>query len=581
MSVLVTWIVLLFLSGAGGQSEREIQRREAAQGVLIPRLGVAAELSGRGVVTDSEIIVSVVMVFPNVTEFLENRVIDPAVSSDLRWCRGARTLASTIDNGDYYPFNTTYVRIVNVFSEKSAEFVASRNNILKQYITKVHDTKRREKRDFISGLLGGGLVSLLLGGISEVQILKLKSHVQSNAEDIEMLKTELLKTRVENRLNEIRVENEVVGIKKAIKKTVRYLYKENKCEQLINSVALAIRDIFEEKKQIIDDILWTALSGSNQLLLTPRMIELEVLKNIVKQMSQFDTTVYKQNPEFRYSLAQMALIEVDSELTQAHFALIMPKISEYDLRNIYVMKQVQPVLDRDRNICAKVKIDTHVVEVNNTWYPIALDKWIETRKRNQYETLTATRLALFLLSFELLPPPQEDVSLSAEEKRSLKKSWRAEFRDRLEGTIVRPLYMGKESSFLSVMQLADCCTIPRAIVESIQNSIRDAVEELLDRILGVDMETNGSAVAVAIYGMRMEMALQFSSEDFASVRPNRKSPQDTKESARRLCVSRLQEGVRSALHASKQLLEERMTVREAIEHIGCHSAAAYNMDRPI
>ena len=51
---------------------------------------------------------------------------------------------------------------------------------------------------------------------------------------------------------------------------------------------------------------------------------------------------------------------------------------------------------------------------------------------------------------------------------------------------------------------------------------------------------------------------------------------DTKESARRLCVSRLQEGVRSAFHASKQLLEERMKVREAIEHVGCHSAAAYN-----
>ena len=95
-----------------------------------------------------------------------------------------------------------------------------------------------------------------------------------------------------------------------------------------------------ETMKVTDDILWTALSGVNKLLLTPRMIGIQLLERIVSSNAILRDTVFADHPNVIYSLVNIHLLELKGGLDLAHFILDLPLIKGSNNVGIFRSAQV-------------------------------------------------------------------------------------------------------------------------------------------------------------------------------------------------------------------------------------------------
>ena len=120
----------------------------------------------------------------------------------------------------------------------------------------------------------------------------------------------------------------------------KYLFFNQECMSFYRAVALKMRHDFADWTAAINDILWTALKGENSILLTPRMIKLDMIHRIIEQNEVLKDTVFQQEPSFIYSLAKLSLIELDRHLCYAHFILMVPIIKKNSEIDLFKSKQV-------------------------------------------------------------------------------------------------------------------------------------------------------------------------------------------------------------------------------------------------
>ena len=113
------------------------------------------------------------------------------------------------------------------------------------------------------------------------------------------------------------------------------------------------------------------MKGENSLLLTPRMIKLDMIHRIIEQNEVLKDTVFQQEPSFIYSLAKLLLIELDRHLCYAHFILMVPMINKNSEIDLFKSTQVGSYLGN--GFCVYNKYPKYMYKVNNAFQPLILD----------------------------------------------------------------------------------------------------------------------------------------------------------------------------------------------------------------
>ena len=132
-----------------------------------------------------------------------------------------------------------------------------------------------------------------------------------------------------------------------------------------------MKHTFWERRDIIENTLWSALSGKNNLLLTPRMMDLKMVKSLVSEHAVLNNTIFKKHPANMYSLAKLSLVKIFDNLNFAHFVLNIPIISENKIMDLYQSAQVG--IHICNNTCVYFELPNYLYKLNDKFYPISLE----------------------------------------------------------------------------------------------------------------------------------------------------------------------------------------------------------------
>ena len=221
----------------------------------------------------------------------------------------------------WHDIETHYQNIIDMY-------IKERNELLKPFINSLQSSK--QKRSAL-GFMAGSTLSLLMGGITEIQIYKINQHVHENKMAIETIKQAILAQQSEIKT----ISGKVTGFIKDITQDITFMFQEQTCTQFYSSVSLKIKHEIDECMRKIDDTLWSAISGQNYLSLTPRMLNIHMLKKLVEWNTVLNNTIYDKEPSFLYSLASISLVELEQRLNYAHFVIQIPIVKESSITNFY------------------------------------------------------------------------------------------------------------------------------------------------------------------------------------------------------------------------------------------------------
>lgn len=334
--------------------------------IVVTDLGVKIEKISRVAKIEREILVSVLIKLPSISNISFTDIMDSEVKNTHWRCiqdqrgftveenRGKQFAKSHLNRSDEnygLDFKTKWQEMTNHYHDIINDYIKERREILKPFITRIEHTNSRKRN--VLGFIAGGAMSLLLGGISEVQIYKLNQHVHENSEAIQSIKRAILAQQTEITM----VNDKVTGFVKDITKDIKNMFYQQTCQQFYSSLSIVIKNKIDESMSEIDDTLWTAISGQNFLSLTPRMIGIHMLKQIVSWNSILNSTIYNKEPSFLYSLASVSLIELSDKLDFAHFVLQIPVIMESSITDLYKTRQVGIYKDSH---CIYQEIPTHM-----------------------------------------------------------------------------------------------------------------------------------------------------------------------------------------------------------------------------
>ena len=348
--ILVCTLALFLVNG-----EQDVLSRTIDE-FVVPQYGVKVEQAGMVTITDKNIILSTLIKLPTLTSLLNNTQQETITIN-----KCALNSGSTETQGPTFQQNIRKLR-TNIETQ-IIDYLTDKKQLLQPYI--IHKNTK-QKRSLLAAL-GGGLLSLVMGGITEYQMYQINKQVRENRETIQQIITQ-----PNNEKKQILIlKNSIVGITKTLTQELTYFFIEQNCVTFYNSYAQRLQHNLNSRTRMIDELLWSPLSGSNELYLTPRMINAKTLQTIVQQHSELNQTIFNAHPYLLYSIAKMSLINIDDNFTTAHFALYIPWIvPQNNMFNLYNTAQVGTFING--NTCHYLQLPKHIVQVNNEFYDINL-----------------------------------------------------------------------------------------------------------------------------------------------------------------------------------------------------------------
>ena len=256
---------------------------------------------------------------------------------------------------------------LNILRSVNDQYIKDRRALLNRYIS-----NRREKRQLLP-ILGGA--ALLAGGtafgISQVQVARMRQHVAENINEINDIKHNIAKLRQQTAI----LGRYTYGLIKEVQARVIGYWHELKCEVLQHETLANVQFNMEKTHEIFDNTVWTALSGNNHIMLTPKTLEPFHLDKVVQEMSIFDNFIYKNNPNLLYSTATLSLVDITYNLTTAHFILTFPSITRKALPfNLYKINQVGMFTPPSQ--CTYRATPKHVLYYNDRFLAIDLSNCV-------------------------------------------------------------------------------------------------------------------------------------------------------------------------------------------------------------
>ena len=199
-------------------------------------------------------------------------------------------------------------------------FLQSRKGLLAGYIPKKSSTKINRRSIWAS--VGNFLYSSLLGGLNEAQILQLKSHLRTTKEEVELL----ARTVQDLKKGQVLFEQHTVALVKRFNYLLQREINSYNCisEMMVYILNAKINTITYKKS--LDNMIWPAVSGANTVVLTPSILDPEILTKVVNTHETFETLIFRENPVYLYSISRITLVEIDENLSVARFVLTFPRI---------------------------------------------------------------------------------------------------------------------------------------------------------------------------------------------------------------------------------------------------------------
>ena len=346
----------------------------SVEDIVIENLGVKVEKVGETAVTKDTTLISLVIRLPHL-----RKVLTPEgnIGGKLDECSSKREIFSFYEHAEtanlgIHNMKSMHKSLFRSLEERINGFLGSRTKILESYLVNRSDTSegagdiKREKRGIFPMILGAG-ISLAIGGITEYQLYKINKHVSENTESIHLMK---LKVRhMEQAINIL--DNKVIGFITEITDKLEAYFNDFECNQFYEALTHRLTNQMLEYMRAIDDILWTALSGANNLLLTPRMIGLDILEKVVKDNKIFQDTVFNEHPYLLYSLATIHLLDIEGELELAHFVLSVPMVIGNDNVGVFLTSQVG--MSVDEGFCVYYYLPKYLYKKEGIFYEFSLE----------------------------------------------------------------------------------------------------------------------------------------------------------------------------------------------------------------
>ena len=358
------YVIYMIIFACSLSHARAIRATGSKDDVVFTDIGIKIEKIGKSVSSENEILVSVIVQFPNMSMIGD---INTAYNSSL-----VRRMADKCSSLKFYRRvwreNNEYFRV------RAQNFLKSRRTLLEPFVTplkkKSEEIPERPKRGLL-GFLGSLGLTLFMGGVTEAQIYRLNKHVDQNSRAIDLLRHGILlqQTEIEN------LSENVVGFMREISTRLWIvLDREETCSAFYNVWSAKLRQDFIDWSKEIDDTLWTAIKGENSLLLTPRMLNLEMLRTIVQRNKALQNTIFEKNPSFLYSLAKMSLVEIEENLQFAHFVLMIPSVTEQDTVDVFRVSQVGAHLSGDMCLFHQLPDFLYKKRGQEEFWPMSLDR---------------------------------------------------------------------------------------------------------------------------------------------------------------------------------------------------------------
>ena len=272
---------------------------------------------------------------------------------------------TAISMGRCMEYPTSLVTAFKDLRNQREKFVADRLSVLKEYsIT----ASQKQKRSVLSwlGVVGNLAYTTFMGGLSQVQIRKLNAHLQETREEVKGLAEEMSKRQEA----QVMFREKTVGIIHDIAKTWnrQYTYLECKVDLAIN--VLDGKMSFQLYKELVDSVLYPALSGRNQVVLTSSMLDINILRHLVKNHPVFASSEFADNPALLYSTSYLSLVGVNEDITLSHHVLEFP-VFKRGYNTLYEVRQVG--LHTAHGNCVFFKLPDNVIRVGNSMKEVTLD----------------------------------------------------------------------------------------------------------------------------------------------------------------------------------------------------------------
>ena len=255
------------------------------------------------------------------------------------------------------------------------KFTEARKLLLLDYITNFGSHARNGKRQvlsFIGGLLlGGGLGS----GLTELQISKMQHHVKQNSADIETIKHELTQTKSQI----AKLGQYTIALIKNVREELLYNIQNLDCQlYFLETIGQTQLNMIEHHKTF-DEILWTAISGNNNLYLTPKMLDPLSLQTIVNNMTIFENLIYRANSNLLYATSTISLAEISEDLSIAHFILTFPRVlkssSPLPLYQVHQVGMYTPPSQ-----CTYFNTPSHIIWNGKNFQPLTISNCVAHNK---------------------------------------------------------------------------------------------------------------------------------------------------------------------------------------------------------
>ena len=246
------FLLIMLLAGIG--VARTSDSVGSNEDIIAPDIGVKIERLGTIVQESDRTLISAIIKLPNIRA---SAIMDADTARKVRECTAE--MGST--------FTEPYDELLRRLSDRATNYLQSRTNILGSYLI---NTTRQEgpERRAVWTVLGGLGLAMAIGGVTEYQLYKITQHVKNNKNSIETMIEDVGSLGAAIEL----VHGKVVGISNDIFNRIPKLFKAQDCRLFFNVMAADRTRRLSETLATVEDTLWTALSGSNILKLTPKMI---------------------------------------------------------------------------------------------------------------------------------------------------------------------------------------------------------------------------------------------------------------------------------------------------------------------
>ena len=229
-------------------------------------------------------------------------------------------------------------------------FLTSRKALLKEYLPK--KVVRRSLWSSIANLA----YTTLLGGLSEIQILKIKQHLKTTNDEIDRLKTTL--SDLHN--DRVLFEQHTVALVQKFNYLIQREINSQNCLSEMMTYILNTKINVLSYRNTLDAVLWPDITGVSSVPLTPSILGPHVLSRIVQTHETFKDMIFYDNPVYLYTISQLTLVEVDNQLCLVKFVLTFPRIRGD--RILPLAKVSQLGLSLGENLCKRFLLPLNVFE---------------------------------------------------------------------------------------------------------------------------------------------------------------------------------------------------------------------------